>query len=334
MIKPFSLRDLRLLGQLQKKGVSLCPIEALTQPRPPLWAAITSLLPFAESHSFTFVLDEQRRDGRQLQGFIQAVHPAPLCRAYLLQVNPRLDEDEDAPTVWNRLTGHTVTVAAELGIERVFACAGDRSPEHEALLQAGFNSYTREEIYRLSPDAHPQAAAQNGIRPEQATDQWGIGQLYRAITPHLVQRAELPAADAELEWLCSPMSWSQGEGLILEDRAGIAGYGHLTPGRVGHWLHLLVHRRAYASVGPLLDYALALLNYYPPYPVYCAVREYQGGIRAQLEDRGFERTDVQCCMVRHTTARVTEAARSLVPGLETRAEAPTTTVSTSERSIE
>jgi hypothetical protein len=73
-----------------------------------------------------------------------------------------------------------------------------------------------------------------------------------------------------------------------------------------------------------------LLNYYPPYPVYCGVREYQGGVRVPLEDRGFKVFSTQCWLVRHTMARVKEPARGLVPALEKRVEAPTTTVSPTE----
>jgi hypothetical protein len=80
----------------------------------------------------------------------------------------------------------------------------------------------------------------------------------------------------------------------------------------------------------LLDYGLALLNYYPPYPVYCGVREYQGGVRVPLAQRGFALFSSQCLLVRHILVRVKEAARSLVPALEQRVEAPTTTVSPTE----
>ena len=101
-------------------------------------------------------------------------------------------------------------------------------------------------------------------------------------------------------------------------------------GRVGHWLSILAHPRAYDRVADLLDYGLALLNYYPAYPVYCGVREYQGGVRVPLEERGFELFQSQCHLVRHTMVRVKEPARGLVPALEKRVEAPTTTVSPTE----
>jgi len=326
VVAPFSLRDLRLLGRLGQDSVSLCPMEALTRPQSAVWTALISLLPLDEGASFTFVLDEQRRDGKQLQGFIQTRHAAARSSIYVRYLMPHPDADEDAQAVWNRLTSHLAAVAGERGIERVFACAADGSPEMTALLAAGFCAYTREHVFRRESGTYPQAPAQGGIRPEQSADMGEIAQLYRAVTPHLVQQAESPSEHTDVDWLCGPGDWNQGEGLVLQDRIGIAGYGHLTPGRSGHWLSILVHSRAYDRAAGLLDHCLAPLNYYPTHPVYCSVREYQGGIVAPLEERAFALHSVQCRMVRHTTVRVTEPARSLVPALEKRVEAPTTTV--------
>jgi len=249
---------------------------------------------------------------------------------YVQCLTPRLDADEDAHAVWNRLTNHLVATAGEQGIQRVFACAADGSEEMIALLGAGFNVYTREDVFRLAPRVHLHSARQDAVRPEQSTDRWDISRLYRAITPHLVQQAESPVDGTDVECLCGPMAWSEGEGLVLDGHDGIVGYGHLTSGRVGHWLNILVHSRAYHRAGTLLDYGLALLNHYPPYPVYCAVREYQGGVRALLQERGFDLFSGQCRLVRHTTGRVKEPARGLVPGLEKRVEAPTAMVSPTE----
>jgi len=331
VITPFSLRDLRLLGQLQTASVSLCPIEALTRPRSPLSIALVSLLPFHEARSLTFVLNERRRNGKRLQGFIQARRPLALPRLYIGCLVPNLSADEDGATVWGRLINRLVDVGAKGGIERIFACAGKDSPELDVLLQAGFNSYAREDLFRSAPVRGAQLADRSGLRPEQSADEWEINRLYQAVTPHLVQQAESPTAKRH-EWLCAPILSAHGEGLVIEDRAGICGYAYLSPGRTGHWLQVLAHPRAVDHAWRLLDGALSLLSYYPPRPVYCAVRAYQGGLRALLEDRQFEPFSTQCCLVRHTTARVAEAVRPLVPALEKRVNAPTTTASSTDNS--
>lgn len=334
MIMRLTLRDLMLVARLQKQYASLCPIEALTRPRSPLWTAFASLLPFDEARASTFVLYEPHKDGRDLSGFVQVEQPATRPEMHVCCISPRLDDRpdtwEDARTVWNRLLNHVVSEAGERCLQRVYAVVPDGSEALRLLLGLGFSVYTREDVYRLAADAHPQAIAQDGIRPEQSTDAPEIDRLLRGTVPRLVQQAEALPEHGWMEAICGPVSWEHGEGFVLEDRSGTSGYGHLMPGQTGHWLTVVVRSQAYDQAGLLLDYGLALLNYYPSLPVYCAVREYQGGIRAPLEDRGFVLASTQCRMVRHTTVRVTEPARTLVHALEKRAEAPTPTASHTE----
>jgi hypothetical protein len=294
-----------------------------------LWAAIASLWPFDEAKSLTFVLHEQTQEGQQA-GFLQARQPPDQPTLHIQRITPPLDGSEDTQATWNRLINYAVTAAGERGIQRIFGCAGNGSPERAVLSAAGFSLYAREDIYRMAAASQGQVQAPDGIRPEQSTDLAGIHRLYAQITPRLVQQVE-SMTGIGTDWLCGPLDWSQGEGFVLEDKVGIAGYGYLMSGRIGHWLRILVHARAYERASDLVDYGLALLNYYPPLPVYCGVREYQGGVRVPLEERGFQMFSAQCRLVRHTMARVQEPARSLVPALEKRVEAPTTTVSPTER---
>jgi hypothetical protein len=331
VISLFALRDLRLLAQMSKEHVSLCPIETLTRPQLPVWAALASLLPFDNGQSLTLVLHEQRGEDKQQLGFLQARQPPDQPTMYIQRLTPPLDKDEDAQVAWTRMINTAVTAAGERGIQRIFCCAGEGSPESAVLSAAGFSVYAREDIYRLAVASRPQFTAPQGIRPEQSIDRIEIHRLYSAITPHLVQLAEFPTGVTGAYWPCGPMDRSQGEGFVLEDRDGIAGYGYLMSGRIGHWLHILVDSHAYDRASDLLDYGLALLNYYPPLPIYCGVREYQGGVRVPLQDRGFQAFSTQCLLVRHTMARVKNPARGLVPALEKRVEAPTTTVSPTER---
>ena len=337
MITPFTLHYTILVAQLQKKYVSLCPVDALTRPRAPLFAALGSLFALDDTRSLTFVLDEQRRDGQRLQGFIQIDHPAARPEAYIKHLAPRLDTEDESykeiRTIWSRLLSHAVSASGERGRQRVFACAPEGQGILGALLSAGFMVYTHEEIFGLAPDTHPQAVAQKDIRPEQSVDAWPISQLYRQVTPHLVQQAEILTGSRDHRAGFGPIAWEQGEGFVSQEQGIITGYGHLMPGRTGHWLSILIQPQRYGHVDKLLDYGLALLNYYPPRPVYCSVREYQGGLRAPLIERGFKPISLQCRLVKHTTAWAKEPARNLVPALEQRAKAPTPTASQTENRV-
>ena len=57
--------------------------------------------------------------------------------------------------------------------------------------------------------------------------------------------------------------------------------------------------------------------------------KYEGGMQAALEERGFDPIDSYSLLVKHTTVRVKEPRRKLVPALEKRVEV-TPTVSRSE----
>jgi hypothetical protein len=335
MITQFTWGDLVLIARLQKRSASLCPVESLTRPRWPLGAACGSLLTLGEGHATTFVLKEDRRDAPTLHGFLQVERPLDWPEMHVRSVAPWLDDDpltwEDARTVWGRLLTHAVSVAGQRGLHRVFATALEGSEALRALVACGFSVYAREDIYFLPARTPRHGVAREGIRPQQEGDQWGLDQLYRRAVPHLVQQAEALTERKGSEAIDNALAWERGEGFVLEAEKEIVGYGHLTPGRTGHWLTLLAEPSASDQAATLVDYGLALLSYYPGLPVYCAVRGYQAGLRAPLEERGFEPLRRYCRTVKHTTVRVTEPARGLVHALEKRAEVPHPTASQIKR---
>jgi hypothetical protein len=73
-------------------------------------------------------------------------------------------------------------------------------------------------------------------------------------------------------------------------------------GSRGHWLRLLVHPDARDVAGDLVAYALSVVDANPGHPVYCNVRQYEGGIRAALEAAGFEPHTTRTLTVKHTLA--------------------------------
>ncbi len=329
----FKLYQALLLAELQRSEQVLCPLEALTQARSALGRALASFFALEDGRTLTYVFDQAGRDGQVNRGFVQAFQPAGQSRVHLLSLSPRLDQGEDVQTVWHRLLNHLMAVATERGLHQLCASAGEGSAELEALLAAGFSTYAREDILRLAADAHPQAVAGADVRPESEAEGWAVDQLYQALTPHLVQQAEWIGRLQNDRGRYRPLAHSHGEGFILPDEQGVAGYGYLAPGPSGHWLTLMVHPRAYDRADRLVNYSLALINYYPPRPVYCVVRHYQGGVRAPLKACGFQPISTQCCLVKHTAVRVAETSRGLVPALENRVQAPTATVSTGETVI-
>ena len=71
MIRPFSLRDVLLVKQLQGDGVQLDVEGAILKPHAPLMAALALHLPFDDIGASTYVLDAVE-GGQRVRGFTQA----------------------------------------------------------------------------------------------------------------------------------------------------------------------------------------------------------------------------------------------------------------------
>jgi len=313
------------MGRLQRDGILLGLEEAFTRPYRPLLAALTVYLTAHGMGTCTYVSTDD--ESGEIEGFVQVRLRRSRPEADVVFMSPALHETDDLGQVWVRLLKHVCLDVSERGVQRIFARLPEGGPEIESFCQAGFGVYTREDIFRLTPGEAGErlSSAQPfpALRPESAIDSWGLNQLYVAVAPRLVQQAEnltgLGGDSQAPDWI----GFGHREGYILEDRGEIVGYIQLWQGQVGHWLRILLHPRAYDKVDRLLDHGLICWQRYPRRPLYCAVREYQGGLRSPLEARGFQFFATQSILVKHTAVRAQEPVRRLVPALEKRIE-PTT----------
>lgn len=325
MIRQFSLRDFPSVGKLQRDGVLLGLEEAFTKPYRPLLATLTVYLTASGPGMCTYVSTDE--ESGEIEGFMQVRLRRNRPEADVVFVSPALHGSNDLGQVWVRLLKHVCLDVAGRGVQRIFVRLPEGGPEVESFCQVGFGVYTREEIFRITPNEVEESGTKPvpfpALRPESALDSWGLSQLYVAIAPRLVQQAENLLGAGEESQLLDWPGLGRREGYILEDKGEIIGYLQLWLGQLGHWLRIFLHPRAYEQVGRLLDHGLACWQRYPRRPLYCAVREYQGGLREPLEERGFRFFASQSVLVKHTTVRVQEPVRRLVPALEKRIE-PTT----------
>jgi len=323
LIRPFDVRDLLLISKLQNQGVLLNLEEALTKTYRPLLAALAGCLPLQGIRVLTYVCDEAE-EGRRTAGFAQVRMRRESSEADVVYLTPSLSVAEDAKTTWCRLLEKLFLEAGEQGIHRIFARLPEDGPEVEAFQRVGFSVYTQEDVFRLAQIpfklSHPERRT---VRSQQAADNWGLQGLYATVAPRLVQRAEHLTVR---KWEATPGPWprqARREGYVLEDKREIMGYLRIRQGQTGHWLEMLLHPQAHERADELIVQSLSILAEYPPRPIYCCLRRYQGGLRVPLEARGFQHFASQCVMVKHTTVRVKEPALKLVPALEKRAEAAT-----------
>jgi len=322
LIKPFDVRSVPLVNKLQDQGLLLNLEEALTQIYRPLLAALAGWLPLQEAGVSTYVCDEMEGD-RRMTGFAQ-VRLRKRAEANVVSLAPSLSAAGEATTIWRRLLEKLCREAGEQGIQRIFARLPEDGPEVAAFQLVGFSIYTQEDIFRLAkmPPGLP-SPEKKTVRPQQPTDGWGLQGLYAAIAPRLVQQVENLTAK---KWEATPGPWLRPvrrDGWVLEDKGKVIGFVRIRQGQSGHWLEMLLHPQAYERADELVGQSLPLLAKYPPLPIYCCLRRYQGGIRVPLEAQGFQLFASQCVMIKHTTVRVKKPVLKLVPALEKRAEAAT-----------
>jgi len=347
LTRPYSplLAALSSYFLIQEAGTSTFILEAMDQSSP------STPRPFdkASTGSAQRLRTPQDRDDaslghRRVQGLAQmrqrrgrpeadVIYLAPSLRQPFDEAQDRAQDTafstaDETPTIWHRLLTHLCARAGERGIQRLFARLAEDGKEIEIFQQVGFSPYTREDIFRLKSLSESHRRLDRVVmRPQQAVDAWALQRLYANVAPRLVQQAE---SLGERGWERSSVDWplrTRSEGYVLEDNGEIVSYLLFSGGRIGHWMRILLHPQAYNRADEVIQHGLAFLSHYPSCPIYCSVREYEGGLRTPLQDWGFEPFGSQDILVKHTTVRITEPTRKLVPALDKRAEAATPTMS-------
>jgi len=336
VITPFGLRHIRLMRELQGTCMELDLKSALLEePASPLRAALRGYFLRSSSGIFTYFLRASDR-AKSLCGFAQAREQCPAVpwagqRSGLawevVRMAPALDHSEDAATIWYRLLLHLCIAAGERQVQRLFARLPEASAAEDVFRQASFVAYCHEQVFRRPPrrtDGEGVGQLSPRIQPVRAEDGWDVRRLWYKVTPRTVLQAEELDDRRRNSLLFEAPFLDAEQGHVLRSHSGeIWGYLHILLGPRGAWLRLMVHPDADDSAAEMLGHALAVLANHPR-PIYCAVREYEGGMQAVLEQQGFTPVDTYSLLVKHTTVRVREPRRKLVPGLEKRVEvAPT-----------
>lgn len=110
--------------------------------------------------------------------------------------NRRLRPADDVSSVlWGTLIEFAIADAGAHGARRLFASAIADSPGWHALHSAGFEMYGYATQLRGIPDVD-RAESPAGFRAQEASDVWGIQQLYQRSTPRVVQFAEARTSGA------------------------------------------------------------------------------------------------------------------------------------------
>jgi hypothetical protein len=265
-------------------------------------------------------------------------------------VNRNVSSDE----VLTALLEYILEMAANHGILRIFAKVEDEIPELEMFQRTGFQRYARELTYvypgksvgiDTSTDPGMNAGAgsesQNSTSCASSLDRndlnlpslrrwnrhhvWGLHQLYRAVTPHRVQMAELLENSEEFAKLhVGSLSgvrfpfWRDSENYVCDVGVRLGAWMRLCRGHgTGpHQLSLMVHPEHAELAEPLLRFGIQRLQQESAQPILCHVREYESFVIAALRNSGFEQTTTRVLLVRHMA--LLAMRQRTVPSLEQR----------------
>ena len=315
--------------RLQRKGVSLDLRQALTESHSPLGQAWLALLTQQAMGQPTFVLFSLEEG----EGFVQIRYRPRQAAADVTFLAPSLDEDRGRARAWGQLLDGASVETASQGIQRVFANLPDSGEEVDVFQHAGFTLYAEEDVYRLTGSLPEMPGESDPIpRPQRPEDWPAVQKLCVAVTPQRIRQAEGGiAVTADWGKNCQRYVLPGGQGDDLLASLSVC------PGRHAHWLRLLVHPDAQrrpdvqptgpssgAQAGGIADamirFGFGILAAQPSRPVYCSVRQYEGGVRVALEAFGFEPLTTRALMVKHTLAWSKVATPELAPALKSSAE--------------
>jgi hypothetical protein len=315
VIRPFDLRDIPLVRELEDKGAPLFTEAAVTGRTAPLRGAITAYFALGARGTPTFILRD-REEGQHQHAFAQLRHIPGAEHARVSYIAPKPTATEIATTGWAALIERLIEAAGERGAQSLVAEAHEGGEEVTWLRNAGFAVYARQDVWRLV-GARPATPAyqSDGLRPRRSDDTWGVHLLYANTAPRLLQLAEPPPGEHTNGWR---------RGYVMQDKNEIIAYVELRHGPRGVWVKALLHPEADERAHELIASALALSADRPSHiPVYWGVRRYQDWLRGPLADFGFAPWSSQAVMLKQIAARVEQPEFGLLPALEKRPEITT-----------
>ncbi len=302
----------------------LNPPETLIQPQVSMQELVRAQLSFRRKVNFLYVYVEQG-------GILGYVHvQARWGRRDEWTITTLAALDRAPSYVPEELLEEVCRAAGEQGVLRLFAKIPRDEPGLQLFRGLGFTHYTNEHIWGnlyvaadgvVTHAVEPQRAS---LRSQTNADAWNLMQLYSAVTPPAVQRAEmLNSSNWRRSSMPRPLFLSQGlleKAYVWPDRSrqdGLGGYVRLVIGPRGDWITTMfrpdtVNR---GTVPLAFDYALWKAARYGSKPVYCGIRDYQVEMGSILEARGFHHLSEQAMLVKYLAEPIKAKQPSLVPFL-------------------
>lgn len=308
-VRSYRLLDSPSLGRFPFRYELHHPESDVDQPR--LMQLVTRKL-FAGENSSRPLFVAQYAGNRELAGALQCQQQGADDRWYLqyLATAESLESDSGTPIA---LLEHAIAEAGWCGSRRIMARSAVDSALAGTLRSTGFSAFCHEYVY--SAHAAPAGELRRMVRIQEASDVWGIHQLYLQTTPRDVQNAE---ALTSHEWDVD-LEGRTRRGWFIATEGAPSAYVRVRTSRRHHRLDAMFVSGARSQLKTLFNAVFAALAAETPRPIFIAMRGYQQELESVIEELGFQLDADQLMMVRYTTvsvpARTTEGFE-LLPARE------------------
>lgn len=328
MIRSFDWRDVGLVKTLAERGVCLDAETGLTQGNHPLQHALLGyLMPMAGSPTFIWRGDgAAERNGAAGHARRGRAEPRPASAAApdpplaFAQLRHRPGEEHArilfvAPPAadgagWLPLLERLIVEAGERRAQNLLAEVNEKSPEYEALREAGFAIYARQSLWKLAPSTAPAVAGEPApMRAATRADTIAVSTLYSNIVPRLVQQVEPGPRHIE-------------RGYVLDHGGELVAYLAVRRGPLGIWVEPFLHPEAYDHSEAVLNACLQLVPSRREKPLYLCVRRYQDWLQDVMARAGFESLGSQAVMVKRLVVRLSEPLIKPLPVVDGQVATP------------
>ena len=302
-----------ILGSFVISNAGVIPVVPYTGRVSPGFSGAAATVPLVRPGRTPYLYRDRRRSGLALTQPRRESDQLDLAWMLVRESDPAIEsptrgyESYEAEVVARMLEG-ICKRAGEEGMVSVFARIPDECPYKPVFEGYGFSCVVREHTYGRSGAGGAIPGPLPGLRSQEGHDAWGIQQLYRAITPVPVQRAEnLTSRTWELPGRGRFAGFRRprpDHRFVVDRPNGIGGWLKVTPGEDDpHRLSLMVPQNEPGMAQTLLDFGLAGLRHYSPRSVLTVARDHDTSLLRTLEENGFRPVYTRLLMVRHLGIR-------------------------------
>lgn len=321
MIRSVTPGDLWVLRRKPRNQVVLCDEALLVQPHQPFWFALRCFMEGTGTDRAMMVFhDAGLRAVAQARGRYGRPEQDIIYLSIQGDGNHHLPSDYD---IWFRLLEQLCINAGHNRIQRLYTSIwGQHIEVREIFRQLGFQSYLKRFVLQLIGPDWDQGTTLAPMRYQSRHDAWAIHKLYGAVTPHMVQHAEVRTARSWSLPLAQRWQRRQRHAWVLGADDNLTAYLHHASGPAAHVFSLLLLPTARDLATDVLRFGLTHIH--DDKPVYLMLAEYQTELLLPAENLGFQPVGEQTLLVKSMTIPLRKSVllQAFEPGLEPRITVP------------